>query len=194
MTETIWNGRDCIVRFTAIATNYTDFVGSETGDSLPGCVLVYSENRQSGWVDQVISSPVCKWHAENVAVWEAEIPASYITLSSGNGTLQISGTGMRMVTIPLTIGGRNMGNEKVLTDGDFTINTGAKTFLFTDTTLKAGHVLRIRNVTKNAEVFDSSRNTGKTFTATETPGLFSYSYDGAMSAEDTIQVFVNKST
>jgi hypothetical protein len=193
MTETIWkNGQTQIVRFTALATDYTNFAGESTGDPLPGVILVYSENRSTGWADQVIASPVALWQAENVAVWEAEIPPAYITLASGNGTLQVSGTGMRMVTIPLMIGGGGTGNEKVLTDEDFTINTTAKTILFSDTTLRAGHVLKIRNVTKNAGVFDSSRNTGETFTATETPGLFDYSYRGDMSVDDTIQVFINK--
>jgi hypothetical protein len=194
MTETIWkNGLTQVVRFTALATDYSDFTGESTGDPLPGVIAVFSENISSGWVDQVIETPVVTWQAENVAVWEAQIPPAYITLSSGNGTLQVSGTGMRMVTIPLSIGGSGVGNEKVLTNGDFTINTAAKTFLFDDTTIKAGNVLKIRDVTQNADIFDSSRNTGKTFTATETPGLFNYSYDGNMSTDDTIQVFVNKS-
>jgi hypothetical protein len=193
MTETIWkNSLTQVVRFTALATDYSDFTGESTGDPLPGAIVVYSENTSSGWVDQVIDTPVVTWQAENVAVWEAQIPPAYIALSSGNGTLQVSGTGMSMVTIPLSIGGSGVGNEKVLINGDFTINTTAKTILFSDPTLKAGHILKIRNVTKNADVFDSSRNTGETFLATETPGLFDYSYDGEMGSGDTIQVFVNK--
>jgi len=159
MSETIWkNGVTQKVRHTSLATDYTDFTGTITGDALPGLVLVYSENRSTGWVDQVILNPVDEWNAENVAIWEAEIPASYITLPKGNATLQISGTGMKLVTIPLTIGtggGGGGGGMEVFTITNH--NSLTRQIDTADTTLTAARIKTIWNLTQGVKIYDSER-------------------------------------
>jgi len=190
ITETIWkNGHTQIIRFTALADNLTAFTGTNTGDDLPGAIVVYSENRSTGWIDQVIENPVVKWQAENVAIWEAELPSSYITLSSGNGTLQVSGTGMKMVTIPLIIGGSATGGGRVIKD--FTHNAVGKTIQFTDTTITKADILKITGVDSNMKIYDSENPTrGKNISQVEgTPGLFSYEYGGVPTGE-TLQIIV----
>jgi hypothetical protein len=198
MTETIWkNGLTQKVRFTALATDYTDFTGSTTGEALPGVILVYSENRSTGWVDQVIETPVCEWNAENVAIWEAEIPASYITLSRGNATLQISGTGMKMVTIPLTIGGAI--GMSIIPHGQYTINATAKTITLDDTSITISQIEEIYNVSKQADIWvsknarnyisvsDPGRDT-KLDIKMDNPGVITYEADIKITNTDILQI------
>jgi len=191
MTETIWkNGLTQKVRFTALnSSDYTDFTGEATNDPLPGVALVYSENRRTGWVDQEITSPVVIWNAETVAIWEAEIPTSYITLSSGNATLQVTGTGMKMVTIPLTIGSSGGGGStSIIKHGDYTIDKDAKTITLTDTTITVPQITGIYNLSRQADMYiprkarnyvsvsDPDRNT-KLDISMATAGVISYEAD-----------------
>jgi hypothetical protein len=174
----------------ALATDITDFTGSTTGEALPGVALVYSENRPTGWVDQVILTPVCKWNAENVAIWEAEIPASYITLSKGNATLQISGTGMKMVTIPLTIGNTGCGGLEVITG--YTHNATAKTIDTKDTTLKVEQIEEIYNLTRYQLIYTCSDPSRASISISdETPGVINYTYSGTMTNGDKIRIVKN---
>lgn len=200
MTETIWkNGLTQTVRFTALATDYTDFTGETTGDELPGAIVVYSENRASGWVDQVIDTPVVLWNAESVAIWEAEIPPEYITLYSGNATLQVSGTGMKMITVPLTIGGSSTGADVVISS--YTHDASAQTIDTGDVTLTVERVKEIRNLSKNMLIYDhrnpkanmanqlSSTGIGIQITS---PGVIHYDYESSSAAdEDKIMILVS---
>jgi hypothetical protein len=97
MPNIFFDGTDQYVRFKAVSTSGL-ITGTADGDALPSAILIYSEYKNT---DSVISSPSVLWNA-TVGLWEATIPASYIT-QAGISTLLVSATNMIPDPIGITV-------------------------------------------------------------------------------------------
>jgi hypothetical protein len=195
------NGLTQHVRFRATAVdgsgNITGaFTGSVEGEALPGAVVVFSQNKTTGWDDATIETPVVKWSAA-VGIWDAEISPSAIT-QNGDAELHVSGTGMITVSIPLEVGntgGGGMGQVLESTDYDFDASAKTITLLgsFADTELP--QIMSIKNMSKgHMTIYDcNDPRTTIAYTAPTISWTPVLKYKGTdFEDTDELQIIINK--